>query len=163
MISKSNLITAWIIYDKGMIPDCGTGENQRPATDEEVQEAGLQIEEYLQIINQPILDKDMVDDLKTLEDWLYRKKSMYVPDGIAIVNRLRIALSNKDKKIEENYNTIANQNSEIADLYELQSKLNVIEVIVNDVSKRSRYNLIEDLYNANDEIKQILGNPDDTR
>ena len=51
-------------------------------------------------INQPTLSSEVEDDLKTLEDWLYRKKSMYTLDGIVIVNGLRKALSGKDKEID---------------------------------------------------------------
>ena len=42
-----DIITAWIIYSKGMTPDSGTGENQRPATDKEMQEAEARFDKWL--------------------------------------------------------------------------------------------------------------------
>ena len=77
------------------------------------------------IIESTPLDSEVEEDLKNLESWLYREKSMYVPDGIAIVNRLRIVLSDKDYyELNRKINGYA---------LKLQFELNEIKEVVNEL------------------------------
>ena len=79
-------------------------------------------------INQPTLSSEVEDDLKTLEDWLYRKKSMYTLDGIVILNRLRKILSDKDKKI----NLLTKSHEDVViELAIAIEQLNAIEEVCN--------------------------------
>lgn len=115
-------------------------------------------------LNQPTLSSNVEKDLKTLEDWLYRKKSLYVPDGIAIVNKLRKALSDKNKRISELNDVLEiTVISEMLDLIkngepipltrkELQGRLNAIgEVLIKEYKEEGYFS------EYTNEINEIIG------
>lgn len=130
----NNLINAWIIYDKGMIPDGGTGENQRPATDEEIQEAGLQIEEFITTYKITPLNSEVEKAINSLKVFALYKNNISVASKEnerkinEVSETIKQALKDKDNKFDLCLKVSLSRKREIG---KLKSKLNVIEDVVN--------------------------------
>ena len=109
-MDKQNLINAWIVYDKGNIYDGGTGENDRPATKEEIQEAGLYIENFIKQYQEPQLDSDIDGAIEYIENLFvkvdikypieYRRLKWY-PKAKGKMLTIKQALVDKDIRISQ--------------------------------------------------------------
>jgi hypothetical protein len=163
MISKTGLINAWIIYDKGMIPDCGTGENQKPATDLEIQEAGLQIEEFLQYITQSSkLDSGIEEAMEQIGRYYAICSNPYVKTFAKHdpnFNTIRQHIINQKEKIEDDRLEVYYARELQNELHDKNNKLDKVREVLKQTVLDTPIRKLNEYfsYEAIELIKQILG------
>ena len=116
----------------------------------------------IEVIKQALTPKldskveEAINELKTLAMSSNDQKRGLSIGEMATYNiqLIKQALSDKDEEIKGRKDV---EQSLSKMVIEQDNKLNAIEEVVKDVAKRSRYNLMEDLYNANDEIVKKIG------